>query len=87
MDAQAWEKAIQEALESPFVVQWKVSAPRVPFPSWGEEGLVWEPQTIDLDPYMFFGEAYGFLTRLSSTELCNVTAGGGIVPTFIVSAK
>jgi hypothetical protein len=82
-----WEAAIAEAQQSPYVVQWKVEAPQVPFPVWGEQGLVWEPQTIDIDPYMFFGEAHGFLTRLSTTALCNVTAGGGIVPTFVVSAK
>lgn len=82
-----WRAALAEAQKSPFVVQWKVHAPQVPFPVWGPEGMVWEPQTIDIDPYMFFGEAYGFLTRLSATALCNVTAGGGIVPTFIVSPR
>ncbi|MEB3197644.1 MAG: hypothetical protein VKP62_10620 [Candidatus Sericytochromatia bacterium] len=85
--AEEWAKAIQEAQQTPYVVQWKVDAPQVPFPVWGEQGLVWEPQTIDIDPYMFFGEAHGFLTRLSTTALCNVTAGGGIVPTFVVSEK
>lgn len=82
-----WKAALEEALKSPFVVQWKVHAPQVPFPVWGPEGMVWEPQTIDIDPYMFFGEAYGFLTRLSATPLCNVTAGGGIVPTFVVAPR
>ncbi|MEB3285840.1 MAG: hypothetical protein VKN33_11185 [Candidatus Sericytochromatia bacterium] len=82
-----WRAALDEAQRSPYVVQWKVEAPQVTFPVWGEAGLVWEPQTIDIDPYMFFGEAHGFLTRLSTTALCNVTAGGGIVPTFVVSEK
>ncbi len=86
--AEDWAAAIQEAQASPYVVQWKVEAPQVPFPVWGDaEGMVWEPQTIDIDPYMFYGEAHGFLTRLSTTPLCNVTAGGGIVPTFVVSRK
>jgi hypothetical protein len=82
-----WEAGLAEAQKSPYVVQWRVHAPQVAFPVWGEAGLTWEVQTIDLDPYMFFGEAYGFLTRLSTTALCNVTAGGGIVPTFVVSKK
>lgn len=87
VDEAEWEKAIAESQASPYVVQWKVEAPKVPFPVWGTTEVVWEPQTIDIDPYVFFGEAHGFLTRLSDSDLCNVTAGGGIVPTFVVSAK
>ena len=87
--AEEWAKAVEAAQADPYVVQWKVKAPQVPFPVFDKAAgeVVWEPQTIDLDPYMFFGEANGFLTRLSNTPLCNVTAGGGIVPTFVVSRK
>lgn len=87
VSAEEWKKAVEAAQTEPYVVQCRVNAPRVDFPVWGPEGLTWEPQTIDLDPYMFFGEAHGFLTRLSTTDLCNVTAGGGIVPTFVVNTK
>ncbi|MNS08107.1 Glutathionylspermidine synthase [compost metagenome] len=89
MSDSEWEAAIAEAQESPFVVQWKVKAPKVAFPVWGvaENEVVWEPQTIDLDPFVFFGKAHGFLTRLSTNDLCNVTAGGGIVPTFVVARQ
>lgn len=89
MSADEWESAIAEAQESPFVVQWKVKAPKVAFPVWGVEQneVTWEPQTIDLDPFVFLGKAHGFLTRLSTNDLCNVTAGGGIVPTFVVAHK
>lgn len=87
MTAEEWKAAVVEAQKSPYVVQAKVKAPQVPFPVWGEGEVTWEAQTIDLDPYMYMGEAYGFLTRLSTTALCNVTAGGGIVPTFVVSRK
>lgn len=84
-----WDQAIAEAQTAPYVTQWKVNAPQVDFPVWDTANgqLAFEPQTIDIDPYMFFGEAYGFLTRLSSTPLCNVTAGGGIVPTYVVAPK
>ena len=42
---------------------------------------------VDLDPYLFDGEVEGFLTRLSTTSLANVTAGGGQVPSFVVEPK
>jgi hypothetical protein len=40
---------------------------------------------VDLAPYLFRGRVAGFLTRLSSTGLANVTSGGGQVPSFVVS--
>jgi hypothetical protein len=49
----------------------------------GNERIVYEPRYVDLDPYLFRGELGGILTRLSATSLCNVTAGGGSVPTFV----
>ena len=44
-------------------------------------------QLVDLDPLLFNGVPGSAFTRLSSTELANVTAGGGMVPTFIISEK
>jgi len=39
---------------------------------------------VDFAPYLFRGKMCGFLTRLSSTGLANVTSGGGQVPSFVV---
>jgi hypothetical protein len=39
---------------------------------------------VDLAPYLFRGRLAGFLTRLSSTGLANVTSGGGQIPAFAV---
>jgi hypothetical protein len=44
-------------------------------------------QLVDLDPLLFNGVVGAAFTRLSSSELANVTAGGGMVPTFIISEK
>ena len=42
---------------------------------------------VDLDPMLFNGRVGSAFTRLSSTELANVSSGGGMVPTFIISEK
>ena len=42
---------------------------------------------VDLAPYIFRGRVGGFLTRLSSTGLANVTSGGGQVPSFVVTPR
>jgi hypothetical protein len=39
---------------------------------------------VDFAPYLFRGRMTGYLTRLSSTGLANVTSGGGQVPAFVV---
>ncbi len=42
---------------------------------------------VDMAPYIFRGHMAGFLTRLSSTGLANVTSGGGQVPAFAVDPR
>jgi hypothetical protein len=42
---------------------------------------------VDLDPLLFNGKVGSAFTRLSSNELANVTSGGGMVPTFIISKR
>jgi hypothetical protein len=44
-------------------------------------------QLVDLDPLLFMGKVGSAFTRLSSTELANVSSGGGMVPTFIINEK
>ncbi len=55
------------------------------FDDLGKWGMV--EQLVDLDPLLFNGVVGSAFTRLSSNELANVTAGGGMVPTFIISEK
>ena len=44
-------------------------------------------ELVDLDPLLFNGKVGSAFTRLSSNELANVTAGGGMVPTFVIRKK
>ena len=79
-----WERALAEALETSYVVQWKVELLRQSFPELVPGGLRFRELVVDLDPFVFNGEVEGFLTRLSGTSLANVTSGGGQVPAFLV---
>ena len=81
-----WDAAIGAALSSPYVVQKKVEIGHQKFPTLGP-GLPLRDLVVDLDPYLFFGEVEGFLTRLSGSSLANVTSGGGQVPAFVVEGK
>jgi hypothetical protein len=81
-----WDSAIATSLQSPYVVQRKVEIGRQAFPVLAP-GLPARDLVVDLDPYLFFGEVEGFLTRLSGSSLANVTSGGGQVPAFVVEGK
>ena len=81
-----WDQAIATSLASPYVVQRKVDIGHQGFPVIAP-GLPVKDLVVDLDPYLFFGEVEGFLTRLSGSSLANVTSGGGQVPAFVVEGK
>lgn len=81
-----WEAAIEEGLRGDYLVQEKVPTAHETFPHVTPEGDVdFIEQLVDLDPLLFHGKVGGAFTRLSSTALCNVTSGGGMVPTFILN--
>ena len=89
-DENEWDAAIETSLANgDYLVQERVKTAREMFPmvfdGFGKWGLV--EQLVDLDPLLFNGLVGSAFTRLSSNELANVTAGGGMVPTFIISAR
>ncbi len=84
-----WEAAIQSALANgDYLVQERVPTARETFPALTEDGRIeFAEQLVDLDPLLFNGTVGSAFTRLSYTELANVSSGGGMVPTYIVSQK
>src|SRR6266478_6163210 len=88
-DESDWGDAIQKALgNGDYVVQERVPTAREVFPALTSEGRIeFAEQLVDLDPLLFNGKVGSAFTRLSSNELANVTSGGGMVPTFIISKR
>ena len=88
-DESTWGKALDNALnEGDYLVQERVSTAREVFPALTASGkMQFEEQLVDLDPLLFNGRVGSAFTRLSSTELANVSSGGGMVPTYIISKK
>ncbi len=82
-----WDAAIETALaDGDYLVQERVSTAKEMFPmifdQLGKWGMV--EQLVDLDPLLFNGVVGSAFTRLSTSELANVSSGGGMVPTFII---
>ncbi|MEJ7624763.1 MAG: hypothetical protein WKF34_12290 [Pyrinomonadaceae bacterium] len=85
-----WDDAISAALaDGDYLIQERVKTAREVFPMITDDEGNWEmvEQLVDLDPLLFMGKVGSAFTRLSSTELANVSSGGGMVPTFIISQK
>jgi hypothetical protein len=85
-----WDDAIETALaDGDYLVQERVKTAKEMFPMMfddlGKWGMV--EQLVDLDPLLFNGVVGSAFTRLSSSELANVSSGGGMVPTFVIGEK
>ncbi len=84
-----WRTSLRAALENgDYVVQERVPTARESFPALKDDDTIeFAEQLVDLDPLLFNGKVGSAFTRLSHTELANVTSGGGMVPTYIISEK
>jgi hypothetical protein len=90
-----WEAAIEQALQGGkmtnggcWIVQEKIPMRREPFPTIVPGGKVeFQKMLVDFAPYLFRGKLAGFLTRLSATDLANVTSGGGQIPSYRAEPK
>lgn len=85
-----WDEAIKLALaDGDYLVQERVQTAKEMFPMMLDDLGKWgmAEQLVDLDPLLFNGVVGSAFTRLSSSELANVSSGGGMVPTFIISER
>jgi hypothetical protein len=89
VDDAAWADAIARALAAPHIVQQRVRIPYEPYPSMVDGQVQVVDRMLDTAPFVSYGEYMeGYLTRLSTAALLNVTAGGGSsVPSFLVEKR
>jgi len=88
-DAAAWDRAVALALAEPYIVQERVRLPFEAYPSLVDGNVHVVDRMVDTAPYVAYGAfTEGYLSRLSTASLLNVTAGGGSqTPTFIVEKR
>ena len=84
MTQQAWEGAIQEAVQNRYVAQERVFIPQADFPVPGPDGWCYQRFRVDFNPYMF-GQGMGDpLVRMATSDILNVKAGAQIAATWIL---
>jgi uncharacterized circularly permuted ATP-grasp superfamily protein len=90
MSPPEWTSALNTAVADPpgtWIVQERIPVRREVFPQFDSAGdVTMRDMLVDFAPYLFRGRMTGFLTRLSSTGLANVTSGGGQVPAFVIES-
>lgn len=89
VDDATWREATARALASPHIVQERVRIPYESYPSVVDGTVHFAERMLDTAPFVSYGEYMeGYLTRLSTAALLNVTAGGGsTVPSFLVEKR
>ena len=89
VDEATWADAIARALSAPHIVQERVPIPYEPYPSMVDGTVQVTDRMLDTAPFVSYGDYMeGYLTRLSTAALLNVTAGGGSsVPSFLAEKR
>lgn len=83
-DETQWNQALTHAEDGGWSIQEMVTIPEELFPVLNPD-LKFEPRKININPFALGGRYGGCLTRVSASSIINVSTGGGIVPTFIVT--
>jgi hypothetical protein len=89
VDPSEWEIAVTRALAEPYVVQRRITLPSEPFAAVIDGLVTRDDRIVDTAPFCWHGAwADGMLSRISTSTLVNVTAGGGsTIPTFVVEPR
>jgi len=86
MDAGAWDRALKQAMRSPYVVQERVEPVRSVFPLIAFGHLEFREMQVDVHPHAYLGKVQGCSSWVSSGKNGFSTAAG-VVPTFILDPK
>jgi uncharacterized circularly permuted ATP-grasp superfamily protein len=86
MDENAWDRAIKQAMRSPYVVQEKVDPVRSVFPMVTYGQLEFKDMQVDVHPHAYLGKVLSCSSWLS-TGHAGFSSVGGLVPTFILDTK
>lgn len=86
MDDTAWERALKQAMRTPYVVQEKVDPVRSLFPLMSFGILEFRELHVDVRPHAYLGKVQGCSSWLSSGST-GFSSAEGLAPTFILDPK
>jgi hypothetical protein len=86
MDSAGWDRALKQAMRSPYVVQERVEPVKSIFPLMSYGQLEFREMQVDVHPHAYLGKVQGCSTWLSAGNT-GFSSAAGIVPTFILDSK
>jgi hypothetical protein len=86
MEDAEWERALKQAMRSPYVVQKRVDPVRSIFPLMSFGRMEFREMQVDVHPHAYLGKVQGCSSWLSAVNSV-FSSAAGIVPTFILDAK
>jgi hypothetical protein len=86
-DEAGWERALRQAMRTPYVVQEAVQPFRATFPVYQYGSLQYKDLRVDVQPHAFLGKVHGCSTWISAETPSGFTTISGLAPTFLLEPK
>lgn len=87
LDESAWEKALKQAMRTPYVVQEVIEPIRAIFPVLEYGALHMREMRVDVQPHAFLGKVQGCSSWLTAGGPAGFSTVAGLAPTFILENK
>lgn len=86
-DDAGWERALKQALRTPYVVQEVIPPVRATFPVLQYKSLTYKDMRVDVQPHAFLGKVHGCSSWLSADAPSGFTTLAGLAPTYLLDSK
>jgi hypothetical protein len=82
-----WEKALRQAMRTPYVVQEVADPAKIVFPLMQYGSLMMKEMQVDVHPHSFYGKVNGCSSWLSIIGSQSFSTLTGLAPTFVLEGK
>jgi len=86
-DEAGWEKALKQAMRSPYVVQEVIEPTRATFPVYQYGSVTMRDLRVDVHPHSFLGKVQGCSSWITAETPAGFSTISGLAPTFILDSK
>jgi uncharacterized circularly permuted ATP-grasp superfamily protein len=86
-DDSGWERALKQAMRSPYVVQEEVAPTKSTFPVYQYGSVQMRELRVDVHPHSFLGKVHGCSSYIRAETPSGFTTIAGLAPTFILDSK
>lgn len=87
MTDDSWERALRQAMRTPYVAQEKVEAAHALFPLQSDGKLEFRQMRVDVHPHAYMGKISSCSSWLSWGSTVGLSTSAGLAPTFILESS